>query len=114
MATFKDKLQRLVDENKARFEGFDWDVEAEVKLYTELAEKLKPYVTDSIQLINKAHDGKSAGNKLATRCRLVQQACCYDNVPAVAFIVLYSKSHAVWHSASCNMKGGCTGQQCDP
>uniref|UniRef100_A0A7S3XG82 Adenylosuccinate synthetase, chloroplastic n=1 Tax=Picocystis salinarum TaxID=88271 RepID=A0A7S3XG82_9CHLO len=57
---FAEKLARLVDENRKRFAGsFDLDVEAEVAAYKEYFEELRPYIGDSVHVINQAYsEGK--------------------------------------------------------
>eukprot|EP01113_Clastostelium_recurvatum_P045200 TRINITY_DN7735_c0_g1_i1.p1 TRINITY_DN7735_c0_g1~~TRINITY_DN7735_c0_g1_i1.p1 ORF type:complete len:434 (-),score=136.16 TRINITY_DN7735_c0_g1_i1:119-1420(-) len=57
--TFKPKFLRLVENKHKRFGAFEYDVEAELKRYTEYVERLRPYIVDSVQLIHQyVHEGK--------------------------------------------------------
>jgi len=59
---FAEKFRTLVADAKKRFPEVNVDVEAEIKLYTEvLKPRLIPYVTDSVSTINKAY---RAGKKI--------------------------------------------------
>ncbi|KAG0016940.1 hypothetical protein BGZ82_000896 [Podila clonocystis] len=54
---FADKFRTLVANKHKRYGAFDYDVEAEIARYKVLAEKLKPYVIDSVYYMNKAIKG---------------------------------------------------------
>ncbi|KAF9021602.1 hypothetical protein BGZ52_001614 [Haplosporangium bisporale] len=54
---FADKFRTLVANKHKRYGAFDYDVEAEIARYKILAEKLKPYVIDSVYYMNKAIKG---------------------------------------------------------
>lgn len=57
MDTFSDKLQKLAMDGRKRFgEAFNYDVEAEIKLYAGLAEQLRPYICDTVEYLNEAHE----------------------------------------------------------
>lgn len=57
MDTFADKLRKLALDGSKRFgDAFQYDVEAEIKTYAELAEQLKPYITDTVEYLNVAHE----------------------------------------------------------
>ncbi|EGC35879.1 adenylosuccinate synthetase (IMP--aspartate ligase) [Dictyostelium purpureum] len=56
---FKKAFTRLVENKHKRFGSFEYDVDAEIKRYQEFAEKIKPFVIDSVYYLNKAFkDGK--------------------------------------------------------
>lgn len=54
--TFAEKLRKLANDGKKRFDNMEYDVEADIHKYTQLAEKLKPYVGDTIEYLNNAYD----------------------------------------------------------
>lgn len=54
--TFAEKLRKLAMDGKKRFEDMSYDVEEDIAMYTSLAAKLKPYVGDTIELLNDAYD----------------------------------------------------------
>ncbi|KAJ3363745.1 hypothetical protein HDU91_002879 [Kappamyces sp. JEL0680] len=54
---FASKLRGMVENKKKRYGNFPYDVEAEILLYRELSEKVKPYVIDSIKYVHNALDG---------------------------------------------------------
>ncbi|KAJ7054297.1 adenylosuccinate synthase [Mycena amicta] len=57
--TFADKFRKLVEGRFKRYGSFEYDTEGEIKRYQELAERLKPYVVDSVVYLHKAlDDGK--------------------------------------------------------
>lgn len=57
MDTFADKLRKLAVDGQKRFgEDFQYDVEAEIKTYADLAVQLKPYITDTVEYLNVAHE----------------------------------------------------------
>lgn len=57
MDTFADKLRKLAMDGHKRFgDDFHYDVEAEIKTYAELAEQLKPFITDTVEYLNVAHE----------------------------------------------------------
>ncbi|KAF9432477.1 phosphoribosylaminoimidazole carboxylase ade2 [Entomortierella beljakovae] len=51
---FEEKFRTLVANKHKRYGAFEYDVEAELVRYKELAEKIRPYVIDSVYYINKA------------------------------------------------------------
>eukprot|EP01112_Ceratiomyxa_fruticulosa_P003945 TRINITY_DN1426_c0_g1_i1.p1 TRINITY_DN1426_c0_g1~~TRINITY_DN1426_c0_g1_i1.p1 ORF type:complete len:435 (+),score=86.53 TRINITY_DN1426_c0_g1_i1:212-1516(+) len=56
---FKPRFLRLVENKHKRFGAFEYDVEAELKRYAELRDKIRPFVVDSVNFINKCHrEGK--------------------------------------------------------
>jgi len=54
---FAEKFRTLVANKHKRYGAFEHDVEAEIARYKVLAEKLKPYVIDSVYYMNKAIKG---------------------------------------------------------
>lgn len=62
MDTFRERFEAIVNDAKARFGGaLQYDVEAELARYEQLAERIAPYVTDTVQYINEAH---AAGKRI--------------------------------------------------
>ncbi|KAF8937282.1 adenylsuccinate synthetase [Dissophora ornata] len=51
---FEEKFRVLVANKHKRYGAFDYDVDAELARYKVLAEKLKPYVIDSVYFLNKS------------------------------------------------------------
>lgn len=51
---FADALRKLAADARARFPGINYDVEAEIETYKGLAERIRPYVTDTVHYVNKA------------------------------------------------------------
>ena len=53
---FAAKLTALAEENARRFgDAFDYDLAADLALYERLAERVAPYVGDSVAYLNEAH-----------------------------------------------------------
>jgi adenylosuccinate synthase len=61
MDQFAEKLRKLALDGQRRFEDFEYDVEAEIELYKEIAKTVAPYVTDTVHFIN---DQYKAGKKI--------------------------------------------------
>lgn len=58
MDTFRDKLEILMIDAAKRFAEFtftDADLDAEVEKYKAYAERLGPFITDTVQFVNEAH-----------------------------------------------------------
>ena len=58
MSTFRDKLANLFWDAAARFKDFKYDekaIDAEVERYKAFADRLGPYITDTVQYINEAY-----------------------------------------------------------
>ncbi|KND01761.1 adenylosuccinate synthase [Spizellomyces punctatus DAOM BR117] len=51
---FEEKFRNLVTNRKRRYGDFEYDVEAELARYKDLAEKLRPYVVDNIKYVYDA------------------------------------------------------------
>ncbi|KAJ2776503.1 Adenylosuccinate synthase [Coemansia javaensis] len=60
-AEFEQRLRTIVDARRRRYGSFDYDVEAELARYRELAERLRPYVIDSVEYL---HQGLRAGKRI--------------------------------------------------
>ncbi|KAF3323225.1 adenylosuccinate synthetase [Carex littledalei] len=61
MDTFKDKLDVLLRDAAMRFKGFDYDVfylREEMERYKRLADKLEPFITDTVYFMNKSIEEK--------------------------------------------------------
>lgn len=57
MATFPDKLRKLAMDGKMRFgDSLTYDVEAEIETYAQLSAQLQPYITDTVEYLNAAHE----------------------------------------------------------
>jgi len=52
--TFSQKFRKIVEGRFKRYGHFEYDTEAEIVRYQELAERLKPFVVDSVSYIHKA------------------------------------------------------------
>ena len=52
---FAAGLRTLAADAAARFDDFEYDVEAEIENYKVFAEKVKPYVKDTVALVNASH-----------------------------------------------------------
>ncbi len=52
--TFAQKFREIVEGRFKRYGRFEYDTEAEIVRYQELAERLKPFVIDSVSYIHKA------------------------------------------------------------
>jgi adenylosuccinate synthase len=55
---FAAKLRKLVEGRFKRYGHFDYDTEAEIKRYAELADRLRPHVVDSVAYIHAALDSQ--------------------------------------------------------
>ncbi|KAK7203814.1 Adenylosuccinate synthase [Myxozyma melibiosi] len=55
---FESLFRSLVSSFKKRYGEFDYDVEAELVRYKQLAVKLRPYVTDAVSFMHEALDAK--------------------------------------------------------
>ncbi|ELU40167.1 adenylosuccinate synthase [Rhizoctonia solani AG-1 IA] len=56
---FSSKFRKLVEGRFKRYGHFDYDTEGEIVRYKELADRLRPYVIDSLTYVHKAlEDGK--------------------------------------------------------
>ena len=55
--SFESKFRRLVEGRYKRYGHFEYDTEGEIKRYKGLAERLRPYVVDSVVYIHKAITG---------------------------------------------------------
>lgn len=60
-ATFAQKFRKLVEGRFKRYGHFDYDTEGEILRYRELAERLRPYIIDSVVYI---HEAIAAGKKV--------------------------------------------------
>lgn len=61
MDTFRDKLANLFWDASSRFQSFDNDeklIDAELERYKAFAERLEPYVADTVQYVNEAYHQK--------------------------------------------------------
>uniref|UniRef100_A0A383V587 Adenylosuccinate synthetase, chloroplastic n=1 Tax=Tetradesmus obliquus TaxID=3088 RepID=A0A383V587_TETOB len=58
---FKAKLSALVTDAQKRFPDISYDVDAEVAAYEKYAERLQPYITDTVDYLDDAH---SAGKRI--------------------------------------------------
>ncbi|KIY99130.1 adenylosuccinate synthase [Monoraphidium neglectum] len=56
LESFAEKLRKLSADALARFPELPYDVEADIQAYQGYAQKLLPFVTDTIEYINNAHD----------------------------------------------------------
>lgn len=68
--TFADKLRKLAADGKARFgEDFDYDLEGDLAAYPSYAERLAPFITDTVDYVNEAHEQVRGANvgKLGAR-----------------------------------------------
>jgi adenylosuccinate synthase len=53
-ASFSEKFRKIVEGRFKRYGHFEYDTEAEIERYKGLAERLKPYVVDSVSYMHKA------------------------------------------------------------
>lgn len=60
-ATFAQKFRKLVEGRFKRYGHFEYDTEGEILRYQELAERLRPYVLDSVVYV---HQAIAAGKKV--------------------------------------------------
>ncbi|KAL6751939.1 Adenylosuccinate synthetase [Haematococcus lacustris] len=55
--SFADKLRKLAMDGSKRFgDGFTYDVEKDIAYYRQLAEVVRPYITDTIDYLNTAYE----------------------------------------------------------
>jgi len=59
--SFKESFLRLVNNKHKRFGDFEYDVEAELQRYEKYRDVLRPFIVDSVFIINKAFN---EGNKI--------------------------------------------------
>lgn len=59
--TFAAKLRVLAQDGSKRFEGFVYDVEADIEKYKGIAERVLPMITDTVAAVNEAH---TAGKRI--------------------------------------------------
>ena len=52
---FASGLRALAADAAARFDDFEYDVDAEIENYKVFAEKVKPYIKDTVALVNASH-----------------------------------------------------------
>ena len=48
-----DKLRKLAQDGYKRFEGFEYDVEGDIKAYQEMAATVAPFISDTVYQINE-------------------------------------------------------------
>ena len=60
-AAFATSLRSLAADAKARFPNIQYDVEAEIARYAQLAERLRPMITDTVHYVHTAH---AAGKRI--------------------------------------------------
>lgn len=53
--TFAQKLRTLAADAAARFDDFEYDVDAEIKAYEKYAERITPFIADTVHMINEEH-----------------------------------------------------------
>ncbi|KAI5075257.1 hypothetical protein GOP47_0009333 [Adiantum capillus-veneris] len=61
MDTFQEKLANLFWDAASRFKGFDYEekqLDAEVERYKVFADRLEPYIADTVQYVNQAYHQK--------------------------------------------------------
>ena len=58
---FADKLRKLSLDGEQRFKDFDYDVEADIAMYREIAATVAPFVADTVHLIN---DWAASGRRI--------------------------------------------------
>ncbi|KAK9819397.1 hypothetical protein WJX81_005112 [Elliptochloris bilobata] len=56
LATFADKLRVLARDGAQRFEGFQYDVEADIERYGAIARRVLPFVGDTVDFVNTAYE----------------------------------------------------------
>ncbi|RUO96350.1 putative ADE12-adenylosuccinate synthetase [Jimgerdemannia flammicorona] len=52
--SFAEKFRTVVENKRKRYGNFEYDVEAEIQRYKKLADRLKPYVVDSVSYLHAA------------------------------------------------------------
>lgn len=53
---FADKLRKLAMDGSQRFKDFQYDVEADIEKFVDIAQQVLPYVGDTVAMINDAYD----------------------------------------------------------
>jgi hypothetical protein len=48
-----DKLRKLSLDGSQRFPDFEYDVEADIKMYEEMAATVLPFITDTVHQLNE-------------------------------------------------------------
>lgn len=56
MDAFADKLRKLALDGSKRFEGFEYDVEADIKKYKDIATAVAPFIIDTIDYLNTQYE----------------------------------------------------------
>jgi len=54
-AKFAEGLRILAADAAARFDNFEYDVEAEIERYKGIAERIEPFIADTVDYVNTAH-----------------------------------------------------------
>ena len=52
---FATQLRALAADAAARFDDFEYDVEAEIEAYKKYAERILPFIVDTVTLVNESH-----------------------------------------------------------
>ena len=58
METFAEKLKALAADAGKRFDGFEYDVDAEIERYGKIRERILPFIADTVEIVNQAHADK--------------------------------------------------------
>jgi len=58
METFAEKLRALAADAGKRFDGFEYDVDAEIERYGKIRERILPFIADTVEIVNQAHTDK--------------------------------------------------------
>ena len=53
---FATALRALAADAAARFDGFEYDVEAEIERYKDIAARIEPFIADTLEYVNDAYD----------------------------------------------------------
>ena len=53
---FATALRALAADAAARFDGFEYDVEAEIGRYKDIAARIEPFIADTLEYVNDAYD----------------------------------------------------------
>ncbi|KAK9787238.1 hypothetical protein WJX73_003087 [Symbiochloris irregularis] len=56
LSNFADKLRRLADDGRRRFDNWQYDVEADIEKYKEIAQRIQPFIADTVAHLNDAYD----------------------------------------------------------
>jgi len=97
--SFKEGFLRLVTNKHKRFGDFPYDVDAEVKRYSEYREAIRPFVIDSVSYINEAY--KSGKKILIEGAQSTMLDLDFGTYPYVT-------------SSSSSVGGACTGLGLSP